>query len=342
MADQLGGVLREVVAGTVPPRPFESNLFGGDVAALLDNEDVLDTPCMDLLPEVKTPAEDPAANFLATTANVNNPRRRASLLDEARAKYPESVEMPLRLAQALIAVEDFTRAESVLAEVEAKDPFDWRVTWYRGAMWLKQGKAKEAWSAFGQVYSELSGELGAKLAVALAAEAAGESAAAVRLYDRVSRTDPNFTSAAFGLARCHTKAGQRHEAAEAYGRVPASSSLYTRAQTALARVLLSPAPTPATMEEVQKAAAVIEALALEGMEQAKLRAEVLETTLALLDRHAIKADHNARLLGEPLQETALRRGLEQALRQMARLEPDREKQIALVDRANAVRPRTWV
>ena len=36
MADQLGGVLREVVAvtGGAEPRPVESTLFGGDVMAL--------------------------------------------------------------------------------------------------------------------------------------------------------------------------------------------------------------------------------------------------------------------------------------------------------------------
>jgi serine/threonine-protein kinase PknG len=49
-----------------------------------------------------------------------------------------------------------------------------------------------------------------------------------------------------------------------------------------------------------------------------------------------------RVLGGPLLEQPLRLALEQALRQSARLEPDREKQIALIDRANAARPWTWV
>ena len=49
-----------------------------------------------------------------------------------------------------------------------------------------------------------------------------------------------------------------------------------------------------------------------------------------------------RLLGRPLNETSLRRGLEEALRSLARLEPDRQKQIALVDRANQVRPVTLI
>jgi serine/threonine-protein kinase PknG len=207
---------------------------------------------------------------------------------------------------------------------------------------LKQGKAKDAWAAFDGVYTELPGELAPKLAVALAAEAAGDRAAAARLYDRVSRTDSGFASASCGLARCLAVAGKRCEAAEAYARVPASSSLHTRAQTMLARTLLDRQPTPPGIDEVQKAAAVIEVLALEGMEQARLRAEVLESTLNLLERNAAKAEQGSLVLGEPLHERALRSALERALRQMAHLETDREKQIALVDRANGVRPRTWI
>ena len=40
-------------------------------------------------------------------------------------------------------------------------------------------------------------------------------------------------------------------------------------------------------------------------------------------------------------ERALRFGLEQGYRALARLTPDRERRIELVDLANEVRPRTW-
>ena len=49
-----------------------------------------------------------------------------------------------------------------------------------------------------------------------------------------------------------------------------------------------------------------------------------------------------RVLGQSLEEAPLRHGLETALRQMAHLETDRRKKIELVDRANRVRPVTWV
>src|SRR5262249_15459137 len=153
---------------------------------------------------------------------------------------------------------------------------------------LTRGQAKEAREAFDRVYSELPGEPAVKLALALAAESAGDGITATRLYDLVSRTDPGFVTASFGLGRCLAAAGKRAEAAEAYGRVPPPSSLYTQAQTALARTLIATTPAPPGATELQQASTVIEALALEGMEQARLRAEVLETTLNLLGQQLLK------------------------------------------------------
>ena len=47
------------------------------------------------------------------------------------------------------------------------------------------------------------------------------------------------------------------------------------------------------------------------------------------------------LLGQPWQERDLRLALERSLRTSARLASDVRERIALVDRANAARPRTW-
>ena len=81
---------------------------------------------------------------------------------------------------------------------------------------------------------------------------------------------------------------------------------------------------------------------LEGVEQIRLRAEVLENALTLLKAQKLPADRSRLLFGQPLAETPLRFALETAFRQMARLESDRDRQIALVDQANAVRPWTWL
>ncbi|HMD62221.1 MAG TPA: tetratricopeptide repeat protein, partial [Opitutaceae bacterium] len=347
MADQLGGVLHEVVAmtGGAEPRPVESTLFGGDVTARLDGDgdgDGVDAPGADLLPVLKVNSDDPGANFLLSTVAVASPRAQVGLLREALKKFPESVEVPLQLAKLLIAAQSFDEAEGVLTAVEQKDLFDWRVSWYRGLSRLSRGEAQAAQADFDRVYFELPGELAAKLALAMAAEAAGDEVTAIRFYALVSRTDPSFVTAAFGLARCLTHTGLRAEAVEVYGRVPPSSSLYTQARMALARALIRTTPAAPSADELQQASVTVEALALEGLEFIRLRAEVLENALTLIGGKAVAEDPSVRLLGRPLADTSLRLGLEEALRQMARLETDRARQIALVDRANQVRPRSWL
>jgi serine/threonine-protein kinase PknG len=346
MADQLAGVLRAVAADLADPRPFESNLFGGDVMALHEDEVGVAAPSPLLLPELKVDAQDPGAPFLLTTAAVTDPRRRLTALRGALqgplGEQGDSAELPLRLAHALIDLGSFDEAEAALAEVARKDPFDWRVTWYRGRALLAQGKPAEAQAAFDAVYSEAPGEPAVQFAVALAAEAGGDDATATRLYELVSRIDPGFAAAAFGLGRCLERQGRRDEAARAYGRVPPTSSLYALAQSALVRALVRTTPTAPGADQLRQASAVFEALALEGEGEVRLRVEVLETALPLLRDKALAEDPTLLLLGQPLVEGAVRRGLERALRQLARLEPDRSRQIELIDRANAVRPRTWL
>jgi serine/threonine-protein kinase PknG len=340
MAAQLAGILHEVAAGAGKGRAFESELFSGDVMALRDSG--VTEASADLLPDLKMDTDDKAAPFLLTTAGLADPRKRIGLLQQALPRFSDSTELPLRLARDLLRVGAWADAAKHLGEVEKREPLDWRVTWYRGESLLCQGKAREAQAAFDRVYTELPGEPAAKLAVALAAEAGGDTATASRLYEVVSRADPSFTTAAFGLARCLARTGNRAEAVSAYERVPQTSSLYTQAQMALARVLVQMSPHVPGTDELQRASAVIEALGLEGLENARLRAEVLENALSFLSTGAVAPDPAIRVLGQPFQETPLRGALEQALRQMARLAPDREQQIALVDRANAVRPVTWV
>jgi len=292
-----------------------------------------------LLPEIRIDPDDPGAEHVLSFALVRDPKRKIELLRPSR--QPDSIEIPLRLAQAWIEAGNYRNAESCLGEVEAKLPGDWRVAWYRGLSLLRRGQPRDALAAFDGVYSDLPGEPAAKLALALSAELAGNDDRAMPLYDLVSRVDPSFATAAFGLGRCLRRAGQRAEAAAAYRRVPQASSLYARAQTALASALASMTPTPPGADDLCQAAAVIEALALEGIEQFRLRAEVLENALALLKGRALLVDPSRLLFGQPLQETPLRFSLENAYRQMARMESDRSRQIALVDKANAVRPWTW-
>jgi serine/threonine-protein kinase PknG len=233
-------------------------------------------------------------------------------------------------------------AVGLLDELAKKDPFDWSISYLQGRAALARGKPAAAQALFNEVYNEVPGEPAAQLSLAVAAELAGDGAMAARLYDLTSRADPSFVSASFGLARCLAAAGRREDAAAACGRVAPTSSLYAQAQSALARTLIREAPTPPGAAELRRAAEVLDALALQGAEDAKLRAEVLETALRLLESRALAEDASVLMFGQPLNERAVRRLLEGTLRRLAKLEGDRARQIELVDRANRVRPVTWV
>jgi serine/threonine-protein kinase PknG len=162
-------------------------------------------------------------------------------------------------------------------------------------------------------------------------------------YDIVSRTDPGFTGATFGLARCRLATGDRGGALAAYDRVPDSSSAYIEAQTTRIRCLgaLDGAGDP-TVDDLFAAGSVLEALPVDAEQRASLTAELLETALRLAQNGAATHNGSADLLGHRFAERDLRFGLERSYRALARAARSRGERIRLVDRANAVRPRTWM
>jgi serine/threonine-protein kinase PknG len=343
MGEQLLGVLREVVAGTHgEPRPAISRHFGADLHAARGAGRA--GPDWRDLPMLTVSAGDPAAAVLAAATALGEPERQLAFLEEAAAQgqAPDTIEVQLRLAWALVELGRFADAEARLAEAEARDAWDWRVTWYRGLSLLARGDAAGARGAFDRAWDDLPGELAPRLALAMAAELDGDLPSAARLYDTVCATDPAFTSAAFGLARVRETEGDRAGAVAAYERVPGTSRAHVAAGVAMAGALLrrGAGAAPGTAELV-RASAVIEGLALDPEQRARLAAGLLEAALDLLTSGAIAADAGVRLLGCGLEETALRRGLERACRDLANLSP-RAERLRLVDRANVVRPVTFL
>ncbi len=341
MADQLLGVLREIVSTeTNTPRPSFSNVFGGDMLALTNSGDFEPIRAdYHQLPIPMLDSSDPGFNAVLNAAAITDPVKRTVSLEQIVHRFPASTEALLRFANSLIDTGDYGEANLTLAKVEEKDPWDWRVLWYRGRSFMAQGKAKEAQAAFDQVYFDLPGELAPKLALALAAEQARNFPLATKMYDLVSRTDPSYTSAAFGLARCLCATGDRKGAVAALERVPQTSNLFTRSRVEVARTLIDTERSAPGMTELKEASVAIEALTLEGMDRYRLTKQVLETALNLVTSQALSPASSIAILGQPLEELHLRKGLEKALRDMAHLMTGDEK-IRLVDEANRVRPKT--
>jgi len=346
MTLQLTGVLREIVAITEgTPRPAPSSLFYGDrlTDLLVDatEETSVVNPEWSALPLPKIAATDAASAFLMDLPD-DDPHRAVESINAALEERRIEPSMEVALVQAHALVEIGRDPAAILQETASVDPWEWRTQWIYALADLRDGKASEAAEGFSRIWTDLPGEIAPKLAVALSAEVAGHYDRAADLYASVVATDPTYVSASFGLARCRAAAGDRPGAVAAYGQVPASSSSYTEAQVASTRtmVLERPATDVPTAEELAGAASTIERLQLDAAERARLATEILEKALHGLETGKLTGRNDVKLFGNALNEGGIRRGLESGYRELARVAPSNAERFALIDRANAVRPRT--
>ncbi|MFE9250394.1 tetratricopeptide repeat protein [Streptomyces sp. NPDC007088] len=330
------------------------------------------------LPVPRVDPGDPNAGFLAGLM-ASAP---AELISALHAAPGESLEVRLRELRARLDMGQTGSAAQSLADLESRYPDDWRVVWYRGVTSLVSGDRENAALAFDAVYDAFPGESAPKLALGLCAEELGQLDNAAEYYRLVWVTDPGYVSAAFGLARVHLAAGDRRAAVRALESVPEVSIHYTAARVAAVRARLRgrEAHEP-VLEDLRAAARQVEALeaaGLDGVRKELLTAEVLGTALdwvlsgnrgapsgsasggfatggapgqagggtavggAAVAPPGTGAGTAGTLLGHALDERGLRFGLERAYRTLARLARSGEERIELVERANRLRPRTWV
>ena len=347
MADQLRGVLREIVSEQEGrPVPAPSTEFTAALRASIEQPD------WQILPRPQASSDDPSAGYLAAVT-ATDPEQMIAQLQELRGEIitlaendgteASTTEVDLRLVAAMIEAGDFDGAEAMLAEIVAEGRGDWRVDWYRGVGDLARQIPALARVNFMAVYDAVPGELAPKLALAVACETSGDFVDAAGWYEIVSRTDPSTTSASFGLARCCLALGDRAGALAAYQQVPESSSGYVDAQMARIRCLnSSDGVGRPTLDDIREAGSILEQLPVAAEDRERLSADLLETALALVAVNGVASDQRAtRLLGHPLTERDLRLGLERCYRALARRAASRSERIGLVDAANRTRPRTW-
>jgi serine/threonine-protein kinase PknG len=362
MADQVTGVLREVLsAADGTPYPAPSTLFAGErqvfgtLAGLVpgggrDGAGALTgAAVVTALPVPQVDIADPGAGFLATLG-TNGPTATLAALRTAPVR---SLEVRLGLVRACVEAGDLTGAAAELDALVHDSAPDWRFDWCRGLLALAGGRPAEAVAAFDTVYDALPGEPAVKLALAAAAELAGDPDGAARRYGRVWAMDRGFVSAAFGLARILVGAGRAAEAVTVLDAVPDSSSQYVTAQLAAVRARLRPGPHPLAETDLVDASARLERLQLDAERRASMAVELFDAALSWLappaGRPALPRQPAGpavraagRVLGQALSEREIRFGLERAYRALAGLQREPTARHALVDRANAVRPRTLV
>ncbi|MFD5375472.1 tetratricopeptide repeat protein [Streptomyces griseoincarnatus] len=388
MAEQLTGVLREVVSlQSGQARPALSTLFGpelrftdtelfpppdGDVSRLgarraRTRKGVsVPAPALPLSPaSLVRPVDCPTAALALPVPHVQPTDPDAGFLAGLLASAPgelihalaaapdPSTETRLRAVRARLETGGWATALEALGALEAEDPDDWRVVWYRGVAALVTGDHEGAALAFDAIYDAFPGEIAPKLALGLCAEVLGQLDNAAEYYRLVWSTDPSYVSAAFGLARVRLAAGDRHGAVRTLESVPESSIHYTAARVAAVRARLRGRTATAAdapfLEDLTAAAGQVEALESYGLDPARrelLTAEVLgrglDWVLSGGQGSAPPAAGGRTLLGSGLDERGLRFGLERSYRTLARLARSGEERIDLVERANRYRPRTWV
>ncbi|WP_189223541.1 serine/threonine-protein kinase [Saccharothrix coeruleofusca] len=338
MAEQLTGVLREVLAQQDGlPRPGLSRQFTPERRVPAAFDVARDAgAAWRALPVPQVDAADPAAGFLATAGG--DPQE---LVRALRSAPVTTVEVRLQLARSLVEAGRVAEAEAELdalaAARDVEDDLaedDWRPGWYLGVAALADGRVRQAREAFEIICDVLPGEAAPKLAIAVCAEAEGDPATAARFYEVVWCTDHSYVSAAFGWSRVLLARGARREAVAVLHSVPDTSSHHVTAQVGAVR-----AQAGGELPDVLAAGTRLAGLELDVARRVELTAEVLGRALeSLRAGEAVPGT----LLGCPVTDTGLRLGLERCYRQLARLADTPEQRIALVDRANAVRPRTLV
>ncbi|MER6399486.1 tetratricopeptide repeat protein [Kitasatospora sp. NPDC001603] len=306
MADQLTGVLREVLAlQDQRPRPALSTLFGPELR-VVDTDLVLpavrrgelrvtalDPAAAALaLPVPRVDPNDPNAGFLAALLAADPAEALAALAGAPAV----STERRLRELRAHLELRSRADADRMLAALEKDHPDDWRVVWYRGLVALvdsvsgssgpgspgepDEARLRAAAEAFDAVYDAFPGESAPKLALAICAELLGDGGDAAEFYRLVWTTDQAYLSAAFGLARVRLADGDRPGAVRALESVPATSSQFTAARIAAVRARLRGRPaTDPLGADLGACSEQLTALRLDDRTREELSVEVLDSAL---------------------------------------------------------------
>ncbi|WP_323742554.1 serine/threonine-protein kinase [Nocardioides islandensis] len=322
---QMLGVLREVVAEKRAGTALTS------AASQLFETPAVTTVRLDWsqLPALRADTSDSQYAFLSALAPATASRR----LEQLEKVPEESAEVRLWRARAALEAEkpDLAVRESGL--LLQADPWEWRALWVSGLAALQQEKWDDAASSFNAVYHQVPGELAPKLALALACENGGRREVAEGFYTTCAETDAAYVApSAFGVARIRAATGDTDGAVQALDLVPPTSRGYGESRELRAEVLLRGAGDD--LMRLSAAMSSVEGASLEPYQRAKLTTKILGKALEVVTR---KGPGTVRIGSYEAKEPSLRNGLEASYRVLAREAQDRDTQVLMVGRANAVR-----
>ena len=326
---QMLGVLREVVA-----QDAKTGRATTSATSLLFEEPSISTDRLEWwsLPRLRPDPHDPQA-ALVRDVRAMEPHER---FEPLRAADPATPDVQLELARTALDRGDNAMVEAVTNNLLREDPWEWRAVWIQGLAALARRDNAAAQAAFNAVYGQVPGELAPKLGLAFACEVSGEGPIADSLYAVCARTDGNYTPVgAFGMARVRQATGNVTGAVDALDLIPTSSRAYAPARQQRGRLLAeSGQGLPALTEALRS----VDGVPIDPTDKAQLKVAVLERALAWVSSPQGGPNKGVTLAGHPATVSGVRQGLEAAYRQLAAVTPDEGERVALIDRANAVRP----
>ncbi|KQU04325.1 serine/threonine protein kinase [Rhodococcus sp. Leaf7] len=372
-ASQLSGVLRDALSQqTGDAHPSLSTVFSPQRTTFGTDEQVAVTDVYidgrhrvarlnprDVVAALPVPlldTSDPSAHLIAAAVH-SEPHQTLDSLRLARENGLDrvvgedtmgSVEAVLTETRAYLDLGEGDSASEVLRRLDDVTG-NWRVDWHRGTTALLCRNFVDAAERFDSVLSAMPGEIGPKLALAATAELLAQQtsdddhttwcALAETMYTTVWRTDRSIVSAAFGLARRLTERGALLDAIMTLDLVPPTSRHFSMARMTSVLTLLSGPATETDEGALYEAARRVEALPAREPRALQLRTVVLGTALEWMEA-GHTPESSAPILGLPFTRDGLRTGAEAALRSLARTARTRSHRFALVDLANAVRPKS--
>ncbi|MEO7070890.1 MAG: tetratricopeptide repeat protein [Nostocoides sp.] len=328
LRSQALGVLREVVAARTEGTSLTS------AASVSFTTPAVSTARIDWdqLPGLRPDTTDPQHPWLVSLAPGDPQERLADL-----GKAPETTaEVLLARGAEYLLMRNPAEAKERSRQLLTLDPWDWRALWLHGLASLQTSDWADAQAAFNAVYQQVPGELAPKLALAVACEAGGQGDVAEGLYRTCAQTDAAYVApAAFGVARIRAAADDTDGAVRALDLVPSTSRGYGEARRLRADVLLAGSGTD--LGRLNQAFQSVDGVRLDTVEREGLTARILEKALAIVGQVGPQPETVGPYAAR---DAPLRSGLEGSYRALAREARTRQERIALVDKANEVRPWT--
>ena len=253
LADQLRGVLRQIVGGKAS-EPIASRLFAPGILTT--------TGKLGFRGEAALDEGDPVIDTLRygdQALRAGNYIGARGFYNQATRNNQRSLDAHLRLAEVYIDQGEYSLALSEVTLAQRLSPSHWKISWYTGRLLEAQERYNEASAQYRELIAELPGELPPQLALARVNNRMQQHQAAVDLYSAVLKADPANTEAVLGATDSLMKLQRWSDAATLLDGVNEAAARYIESQLLLINIYIQHMQ-PIDEKNVQKAATVVTAL----------------------------------------------------------------------------------